>query len=244
MNQPDKTEQSEKDTKANIINLVKTPLNFFVLVILIVEVVFGISASISSGSDKTYLIVGMLILIFLLVLIVAGMAFFRPASLYGIPSKSEERKIQPNQHTIKGHSSRKEVVGLSSESYLALDYGIKIETPQAGEELRENVEVMGSYIQQPPDGTLRLFTVSSDGRFWPQKIVRFDMSKHKWYGSVSLGGDRAYGMKIAVAIVGQPTRILWDYYYKVILKKNGSVSIEGWHPDDAVICDEVGITRV
>jgi hypothetical protein len=53
------------------------------LVVLIVEGILGIAVGFSSNSDRTYLILGMLILIFLLVLIVAVMATFRPRSLYG-----------------------------------------------------------------------------------------------------------------------------------------------------------------
>jgi hypothetical protein len=98
MNEPNKNQQIEKDTKVSIISAVKTPLGFFVLVVLIVEVVFGITASMSSGSDRTYLIVGMLILIFSLVFIVAGMAFYRPTSLYGIPIPSPEKTLSLTQH--------------------------------------------------------------------------------------------------------------------------------------------------
>src|SRR5712692_9381528 len=84
--QPDSTQPKttlEKDSRVSIINTVQTPLGFFVLVVLIVEAILGITATFSSGNDKTFLIGGMLALIFLLVLIVSGMAVFRPPSLYG-----------------------------------------------------------------------------------------------------------------------------------------------------------------
>lgn len=76
-------EKQNKDTRVSIINAVQTPLGFFVLVVLLVEIIFGILTNFTSGNDKTYLIIGMLTLIFLLVLIVTGMAIFRPMSLYG-----------------------------------------------------------------------------------------------------------------------------------------------------------------
>jgi|GEM_PF-3480143 len=84
--QPDSTQPKtplEKGSRVSIINTVQTPLGFFVLVVLIVEAILGITASSSSGNDKTFLIGGMLALIFLLVLIVSGMAVFKPPSLYG-----------------------------------------------------------------------------------------------------------------------------------------------------------------
>lgn len=81
----------EKTSRVSLIETVQTPLGFFVLVVLIVEVILGISANFSEGADRTYLIFGMLGLIFLLVLIVAGMALFRPAALYGQAGRSEER---------------------------------------------------------------------------------------------------------------------------------------------------------
>ncbi len=72
-----------KGLRIAIINTVQTPLGFFVLVVLIVEVIFGIISGLAAGSDRTYLIFGMLGLIFLLVLIVWSTAIFRPEALYG-----------------------------------------------------------------------------------------------------------------------------------------------------------------
>src|SRR5437660_12744214 len=98
MSMPDKTQSdlnepktaSEKDSRVSIINSVQTPLGFFVLVVLIVEVILGLTTNFSNGNDKTFLIVGMLALIFLLVLIVSAMALFHPVSLYGRSAISTE----------------------------------------------------------------------------------------------------------------------------------------------------------
>lgn len=79
-----------KDSKVSVISIVKTPLNFFVLAVLIVEVIFGICYSLSSGNNRTNLIFGMLALMLILIIIVAGMAIFRPESLFGV------RKNNPN----------------------------------------------------------------------------------------------------------------------------------------------------
>ncbi len=52
----------------------KLPLGFFVLV-LVVEVVFGIVAGLREGPDRTYLVVGMICLMFFVVGIVAFLAY-------------------------------------------------------------------------------------------------------------------------------------------------------------------------
>lgn len=91
----------DKGSRVTIINTVQTPLGFFVLVVLIVEVILGVLTNFSSGDDKTYLVIGMLALILLLVLIVAGMAIFRPASLYG---KQTRARTQPSPATSSDSS--------------------------------------------------------------------------------------------------------------------------------------------
>jgi hypothetical protein len=71
--------------RVDIIQAVKTPLGFYSLVVLVIEGIFGIVANSSQGTDRTYIITGMLLLIFLLVIIVASFAFFRPGALLGLP---------------------------------------------------------------------------------------------------------------------------------------------------------------
>jgi len=88
---------NNKDSRQGIIKDVQTPLGFFVLVVLIVEVILGVTANTSGGTDKTYLIIGMLGLIFLLVLLVSGMAIFRPSSLYGNEIKSQANSVSKEQ---------------------------------------------------------------------------------------------------------------------------------------------------
>ncbi len=70
-------------SRVEILQAVRTPLGFFVLLVLIVEVILGLVTGLSSGTDRTYLIFGMLALIFLLVGIVSIIAVFRPEALYG-----------------------------------------------------------------------------------------------------------------------------------------------------------------
>lgn len=75
--------KSNQSNRVSIIETVQTPLGFFTLTVLVVEVVLGIVANFSQGSDRTYLIVSMIALIFLLVAIVASFAYFRPEALRG-----------------------------------------------------------------------------------------------------------------------------------------------------------------
>ena len=74
---------SSQSNRISIIETVQTPLGFFTLTVLVVEVVLGIAANFSQGSDRSFLIASMIALIFLLVAIVAGFAFFRPEALRG-----------------------------------------------------------------------------------------------------------------------------------------------------------------
>ncbi len=69
--------------RMRIIETVQTPLRFFTLVVLIVEAIFGIVASFSQGIERTVLVISMVVLLFLLVVIVAGLAIFKPEALQG-----------------------------------------------------------------------------------------------------------------------------------------------------------------
>ncbi len=71
------------NSRVDIIQTVKTPLGFFTLTVLVVEAILGVAAGFSQGADRTLLIWGMMILIFLLIIIVVGLALFRPEALSG-----------------------------------------------------------------------------------------------------------------------------------------------------------------
>jgi hypothetical protein len=77
-----KSNENQSD-RVGIIETVQTPLGFFTLTVLIVEVVLGIMTNFSQGPERNYLIISMVALIFLLVFIVAGFAYFRPEALRG-----------------------------------------------------------------------------------------------------------------------------------------------------------------
>jgi hypothetical protein len=66
----------------SIIKAVTNPLSFFVLVVLIVEAIFGIVA-VKFEKQRGLIVVAMITLIFLLVGIVAALAYYRPEALKG-----------------------------------------------------------------------------------------------------------------------------------------------------------------
>ncbi len=126
----------------------------------------------------------------------------------------------------------------------SVDYGIKIESPTSGAKLGEDVVVSGAYRIKPPDGSLRLFTVSTDaGLYWPQTIVEFDLKENKWYGRVRLGGNPRYSAFIVAAMVDQSGRAVWNYYNKVSKKTNWT-PIDGPFSSYAIVCDKITVERV
>ena len=96
---PKAPESSNYGERASIIGAVQTPLGFFALVVLVVEALLAVTASIFTGPNRTLLIVGMLALIFCLVAVVTWMAIFRPLSLYG---GSIAVDSQPNNPAVAG----------------------------------------------------------------------------------------------------------------------------------------------
>jgi 8-oxo-dGTP pyrophosphatase MutT (NUDIX family) len=103
--------EAKDGNRVNIIQAVETPLGFFVLVVLVVEVILGVTANFSEGNDRTYLIVGMLILIFILVLVVSLLSFFRPEALVG------KRPVKLNTVDIKDTQGDRQIDLFDKESY-------------------------------------------------------------------------------------------------------------------------------
>jgi hypothetical protein len=89
--------KTEESSRVDIIQAVKTPLGFFTLIVLVVEVVFGIVAAMSSGPDRSYLVIGMIVLIFLLVLIVSLLAVLKPGALV-----SKEMRVETVEKMSSG----------------------------------------------------------------------------------------------------------------------------------------------
>ncbi len=70
------------DATSSIIEAVKTPLGFFVLVVLLVEVIFAVAGK-YFAQQRRIIVGAMIILIFLLVGLVASLACFKPEALKG-----------------------------------------------------------------------------------------------------------------------------------------------------------------
>jgi hypothetical protein len=69
--------------RADLIQAIKTPLSFFVLAVLIIEVVMGSLAAFTSAADRTLMIWGMLILLGVTIAVVGTLAYAKPEVLQG-----------------------------------------------------------------------------------------------------------------------------------------------------------------
>jgi hypothetical protein len=92
--------QSNQSKHLGIIKNIKTPLGFFTLTVLVVELILGYSVNLAQDQYKGFLIISMIMLIFVLVAIVAVLAFIRPEALSGkrpvtkLPKSTNENDIQ------------------------------------------------------------------------------------------------------------------------------------------------------
>jgi len=75
--------QRSKNRRVNIIKTVTTPLGFFVLIVLVVEVIFGAVAGSSVGLAAAITVTGMLLVILSLIAVVTYLAYSRPEALFG-----------------------------------------------------------------------------------------------------------------------------------------------------------------
>ena len=87
---------------ATIIESVQTPLGFFVLVVLVSNVLLGILASQAEPSQRTWLIYAIVIILSILILVVVGLAILRPEALRGLrptpaPVTSEQTKAEQDE---------------------------------------------------------------------------------------------------------------------------------------------------
>ncbi len=89
--------KSEKSARgrAQIIETVRTPLGFFVLVVLVVEVILGGIVRFEPDDNvRTYLVMGMLLIIIALIAIVSFFTYAKPEALTGMtPMDSETHQL-------------------------------------------------------------------------------------------------------------------------------------------------------
>ncbi|MDP6636654.1 MAG: hypothetical protein QGG42_17280 [Phycisphaerae bacterium] len=74
----------QQTNRSGIIRAVQTPLGFFVLVVLVVEVILGVLVHSSSAPINTYALFGVIGILLILIVIVALLAYYRPEALRGI----------------------------------------------------------------------------------------------------------------------------------------------------------------
>ncbi len=89
--------------RLNIIESVKTPIGFFVFVVLVVEAIFGLALNNSEGSERAILIISMIALICTLVAIVVVLAVFLPEALKGERQElhhSDEDKLKEIEQKV------------------------------------------------------------------------------------------------------------------------------------------------
>jgi hypothetical protein len=78
---PSDSTQQKENSRIGIIGAVKTYLGFFVLVVLVVEAVFGAIALQTTGSNQMLALAAMLLVIGVLILVVSFFAYRRPEAL-------------------------------------------------------------------------------------------------------------------------------------------------------------------
>ena len=82
-------------SKASLIQAVTTPLGFFALAVLVTEAILGIVAASSEGMQRTYIILGMIGTLILLIVIVAALAVRYPTALF-LTDSSKQPAVTTN----------------------------------------------------------------------------------------------------------------------------------------------------
>ncbi len=76
-----KNKSPKNESKLDIINAVRTPLNFYVLVVLVAEGTLGTIAGLSQGIERTILIIAMTVLILVTIVVVTLLALRKPSAV-------------------------------------------------------------------------------------------------------------------------------------------------------------------
>ncbi len=101
--EPELSTQSKKSHWVSIIEIIKTPLGFFVFAMLLVETFLTGVFTFANDDDRTLAIVGMLTIAGAVIMIVAGFAYFKPESLVLSQSTTID---QPNSDTLSAKQSQ------------------------------------------------------------------------------------------------------------------------------------------
>jgi hypothetical protein len=151
-------------SKISIITTVKTPLGFFVLTVLIVEAILAATVTFGEGVDRTLLIVGMFALIFLLVVVVALLAYKRP---YALVPQSERYTTSLD---FEGKSAKDINFSNNGKWWVYSDDPENIEPIDKGE-LKLNFVSPGAWIWKLPisfksNCTVKMEVIDDDNQTW------------------------------------------------------------------------------
>ena len=118
---------TSKWSREQVIRAVQTPLGFFSLVVLVVEAMLGILAGFSTGSQRTFLVWGILLLIALLVLVVTFLAYKRPDVLKEGSANPSQVNMIPHLDRIEKALARLDQIGRygSSGALIASLFGLE-----------------------------------------------------------------------------------------------------------------------
>ena len=173
--------------RASIIEIVTTPLGFYALVVLIVEVILGFVAAFGAGLDRTLTISGMLVVIIGLILLVAYFAHHRPEVLSAqradvkldvapllAPLNREIDHLKQENTALRDRLDR--LSGLRSRVWMYLDCGRSVHVNEIVRQLgcdpaeRKEVEsIVGALLQE---GMIEPDTTALPGSFRPTPEFR------------------------------------------------------------------------
>lgn len=117
---------------------------------------------------------------------------------------------------------------------------LTIETPTAGSEVGQKIEMTGRFEKKPPDGAVvAIIEKTESGRFWfKEESVTFEKEK-KWVACIYVGGKKERRV-LYIAILGKAGQFLRNYFLRVARKFDESAGIEGL-PPGIEMCDEVAV---
>ena len=85
--------ENKGESRSQLIKSIKTPLSFFVLVVIIIDGFLAVLASTSDCDERAIMIYGSLIILLIVIISVVLLTFFRPQFLY---------KLQSNENLFEG----------------------------------------------------------------------------------------------------------------------------------------------
>jgi hypothetical protein len=107
--------------RSSVISVVRTPLGFFTLSILVIEALFCILTFSTTGGVQITIVVGMIVTLLLLIGVVGFFAFLRPEALFGRRAPTSLRYLSSGLRQLLWHirdqpASRDEIARLMRDN--------------------------------------------------------------------------------------------------------------------------------